>query len=231
MVMLGPAAASFDKMVATPVPGRTEWWWCDALFMAPTAMIRTAAALNRPEYVAQMHALYWDTKAYLFSPAQHLFFRDDSFFTANVFWARGNGWVVGGLARILDALPATDTRRPDYESLLREMTAKLLTLQGTDGFWRSNLLDPTAFPNPESSGTAFFTFGMAWGINHGVLDRATYLGPVTRAWQGLVSVVTPQGHLGYVQPVGAQPAAAVATGTNDYADGAFLLAGAEMIGL
>ena len=97
--------------------------------------------------------------------------------------------------------------------------------------WRSNLLDPNQFPNPESSGTAFFTFGMAWGINHGVLDRATYLATVTRAWQGLVGVVTPQGHLGYVQSVGAQPAAAVATGTNDYADGAFLLAGAEIINL
>jgi rhamnogalacturonyl hydrolase YesR len=229
--MLATATAAFDKMIATPVAGRTEWWWCDALFMAPAALARTATALNRPQYIDLMNTLFWDTKAYLFSPTQHLFFRDDSFFASNTFWSRGNGWAVGGIARILDFLPAADAHRADYENLLREMSDKLRTLQASDGFWRSNLLVPTAFPNPESSGTAFFCYGMAWGINRGVLDRATYLEPVLRAWRALVGVINAQGQIGYVQPVGAQPGPAAVTDTNDYAAGAFLLAGSEIMKL
>src|SRR5204862_157176 len=144
-------------------------------------------------------------------------------------WSRGNGWVVGGLARILDVWPAGDARRAQYEALLREMAGELRTIQASDGFWRSDLLNPNAFPNPESSGTAFFTFGLAWGINHGVLDRATYLDAAVRGWTALTSVVDAQGRLGYVQPVGARPGPAAVTDTNDYATGALMLAGAEML--
>src|SRR5262249_47775380 len=101
---LTPATTAFDKMISTPVTGRTEWWWCDALFMAPGAMARVAKALNRPQYVTRMNDLYWDTKAYLYSATQHLFYRDDTFLNTNTFWSRGNGWVVAGLARILEVL-------------------------------------------------------------------------------------------------------------------------------
>ena len=228
---LAPALAAFDQMVAAPRAGRVDWWWCDALFMAPTALVRAAKATGHTAYVDLVDTMFWDTVAFLFDPAQQLFWRDSSYINTATYWSRGNGWVVGGLARVLQELPAGDAHRGDYEDLLRKMAARLRTLQGADGFWRSNLIDPTAFPNPESSGTAFFCYGLAWGINHGVLDRATYLDPVLRAWQGLGSVVSAQGRLGYVQPVGARPGAAAATDTNDYAAGAFLLAGTELLQL
>jgi len=229
-VMLNSARTVFDAMITMPRAGRVEWWWCDALFMAPPAMVSVANATGRPQYIELMHTMFWDTHAYLYDPTQHLFWRDNSFRNTS-FWSRGNGWVVGGIARVLEVLPAADARRGDYETLLRQMTAKLRTVQGTDGFWRSNLLNPSAFPNPESSGTAFFCFGMAWGINHGVLDAATYLEPVTRAWTALTGAVQPEGRLGWVQAVGAQPGATTENNTNDYATGAFLLAGIEMLKL
>ena len=153
---LTAARRAFDSMVTTPRAGRVEWWWCDALFMAPAAMARTAQVLAEPAYVELMHTMYWDSKAFLYDPAQRLFWRDSTFRNTATYWARGNGWVVAGIPRILDALPATDVRRGDYEALLRDMAGKLRTLQGSDGFWRSNLLNAAAFPNPESSGTAFF---------------------------------------------------------------------------
>jgi rhamnogalacturonyl hydrolase YesR len=229
--MLGPATASIDAMIAKPVAGRTEWWWCDALFMAPPALARVAKALDRPQYLSLMHTLFSDAKAHLYSPEQHLFYRDSSFFDTNTFWSRGNGWVVAGLARILEFVPADDPRRADYEALLREMAEKLRTLQQADGFWRSDLLNPNAYPNRESSGTAFFCYGMAWGINNGVLDRATFLEPVTRAWKALTGVVSDEGRLGWVQAVGSKPGPATADSTNDYATGALLLSGEQLLKL
>jgi len=232
-VMLTAARAAFDQMVAAPMAGRVEWWWEDALFMAPPALARAAQATpaRAAAYLNLLHTMWWDTKAFLFSDANQLMWRDSTFLNTTTFWSRGNGWVVAGIARLLDALPANDARRPDYEALLRVMAGKLRTLQAADGFWRSDLLNPNAFTTPESSGTAFFCFAMAWGIHHGVLDRATYLDPVLRAWAALGTAVSAAGRLGWVQAVGLRPGPSNLADTNDYATGAFLLAGSELLQL
>jgi rhamnogalacturonyl hydrolase YesR len=108
------------------------------------------------------------------------------------------------------------------------MAAALKKWQQPDGLWRADITHPNAIPNPETSGTGFMTFGMAWGINNGILDRATYLPVVKLGWQGLVSHVDANGRLGYVQGVGAAPAPASATSNAPYGVGAFLLAGSEV---
>ena len=144
------------------------------------------------------------------------------------FWGRGNGWVIAAIARVLELLPADDAKHADYVTMLGTMAAALKPVQGTDGMWRANLLVPTQFPNPETSATGFITYAMAWGINNGALDRATYLPIVQKAWQGLTTVVDANGLVGYVQPVGAGPAAATATSTTPYGVGAFLLAASEV---
>ena len=108
------------------------------------------------------------------------------------------------------------------------MAAALKKAQGADGMWRANILVPTQFPNQETSGTGLMTYGIAWGINNGVLDRATYLPVVQKAWAGLVSVVDANGKVGWVQPVGAGPAAATAASTTPFGVGAWLLAASEM---
>jgi rhamnogalacturonyl hydrolase YesR len=230
-VMIAAAQTTFDAMVAAPMAGRKEWWWCDSLYMAPAALARVAQATGKAQYLTLMNDMFWDTKAYLYDPAQSLFWRDDTFLHTNTYWSRGNGWVVGGIARILEVLPATDGRRADYETLLRQMATKLASLQASDGFWRSSLTQPNAYPTPESSGTAFFCFGIAWGIHHGVLDRATFLPIVQKAWAALGTAVSAQGRLGWVQAVGAQPGPSTMDSTNDYATGAFLLAGSEVLEL
>jgi unsaturated rhamnogalacturonyl hydrolase len=230
-VMLAAAQTTFDAMVAAPRLGRVEWWWEDALFMAPPALARVALATGKAQYLTLMHTMFWDTKAFLFDPAQNLFWRDAGYLNTNTYWSRGNGWVVAGIARILQVLPATDARRADYESLLRLMATKLQGIQAADGFWRSSLTQPNAFTTPESSGTAFFCFGIAWGINNGVLDRATFLPTVMKAWAALVSAVDATGQLGWVQAVGAAPGPSTIGSTNDYATGAFLLSGSEILKL
>jgi rhamnogalacturonyl hydrolase YesR len=136
--------------------------------------------------------------------------------------------VIAGTTRVLEYLPATDARQPDYVTMLKTMAAALKPWQGTDGCWRSNITNPSQFPNPETSGTGFMTFAIAWAVNHGVLDRATYLPVAQKAWQCLASAVAANGMLGYVQGVGAGPAGATATSTAPYGVGAFLLAGSEV---
>ena len=157
-----------------------EWAWCDALFMAPPALAAVTTATGDRKYLDLANRLWWKTTDYLYDTSEHLYFRDSRFFDQRepngkkVFWSRGNGWVFAGLARMLEELPADHPDRARYVTLFREMAEKIAAVQGEDGYWRASLLDPDSRPNPETSGTGFFVYGLAWGINHGLLDRARY---------------------------------------------------------
>ena len=59
--------------------------------------------------------------------------------------------------------------------------------------------------NGSTSGSSFFTYALAWGLNHGLLDRAEVEPAVRKAWTALVACVTPDGKLTHVQPIGADP--------------------------
>ena len=146
-----------------------------------------------------------------------------------IFWSRGNGWVFAGIPRILRYLPESDPHYKRYLALFKRMADAITKAQSNDGLWRANLGDEDDYPGPESSGTAFFCYGLAWGINKGHLDRDRFLPVVLKAWKGLVASVHKSGKLGWVQPVGDSPAAAGADDTHEYAVGAFLLAGSEMV--
>jgi rhamnogalacturonyl hydrolase YesR len=234
---IAPAKEAYDAMIAAPLEGRKQWWWCDALFMAPPALARLASVTGDTRYLTFLNNQYWDSKDFLFDKEEHLFYRDKNYFKSRtpngkkVFWSRGNGWVIAGLARILDYLPASDPRHADYVALYKEMAKRLAGLQGADGLWRSSLVDPEQFPMPETSGTAFYTFALAWGINQGLLDEATYLPVVKKGWAGLVSQLDKDGKLGHVQRVAGAPGLSRAEDTHEYAAGALLLAGEQVLRL
>jgi rhamnogalacturonyl hydrolase YesR len=221
-------------------PDRTEvntkhrYWWCDALFMGPPAWARMHTVTGDKKYLQFMDEEWWAASEFLYDPQEHLYFRDSRYFTqreANgqkIFWSRGNGWVIAGLARVLDHLPRNHPTRPKYEQQFKEMAAKIASLQQEDGLWRASLLDPASYPLKETSGSGFFTFALAWGINNGFLDRATYEPVVRKGWASLVECVNADGKLEHVQPVGADPKAFDATHSDVYGVGAFLLAGREV---
>lgn len=223
-----------DEMLRTPKPGREDWWWCDALFMAPPVLTRLYAATGEKKYLDFMNVMWWDTTDFLFDPEAKLYYRDKNYIgklNANgkkIFWARGNGWVIAGIVRVLQYLPKNNPDRRRYEKLLRTMAASVRPLQGDDGLWRPSLLDPLEAPVPETSSTGFFCYALAWGINNGYLDRQTYLPVAKKAWQGLVNSVHQDGKLGWVQQIGAAPAKATFEDNQEYGTGAFLLAGTEM---
>jgi len=243
LAMIAPLRARFDAILASP-PGddldfthpehNRNWSWCDSLFMAPPAWVRLAAATGEAKYADFAVAGWWKTSDFLYDKAEHLFFRDSTYFKkteANgrkVFWSRGNGWVMGGLVRMLQFLPANHPARSRFENQLREMAAAIQACQQPDGFWRASLLDPASFPAKETSGTGFYTFALAWGINQGLLDRPTYGPAVLAGWRALTESVQSDGKLIHVQPVGADPKKFDENATEPYGVGAFLLAGREI---
>jgi rhamnogalacturonyl hydrolase YesR len=248
--MIEATVARFDEMIAEPRSGPevgwTEddnWSWCDALFMAPPTMALMAEATDDLRYLDLMNSMWWETSDYLYDPEEHLWYRDGRYViqadgsgprTTNgqkVFWSRGNGWVFAGLALVLEHMPADYPDRPRYERLFRGMAAALVAVQGEDGLWRSSLLDPEEYPIPESSGTGFFTYGLAWGVNNGLLDSAAYLPAVRKGWEGLVWAQQADGRLGWVQQIGYDPRSVTADDSMEYGTGAFLLAGSEMLKL
>lgn len=233
--MLAGAKANIDAQISSPTQGRIEWWWCDSLFMAPPVLTRMYAATGERKYLEFLNKMYWDTTDFLYDRDEHLFYRDKGFFKAITkngkkgFWSRGNGWVLAGLARLLPYLPKDDPGYPKFVQLFKEMSEKIASIQPPDGLWRPALLDPDDFATSETSGSAFFTFALAWGINNHLLDRVKYEPVVRKAWAALTQALTPEGKLGYVQGVAAKPGPVNPDTTREYAVGAFLLAGTEIL--
>jgi unsaturated rhamnogalacturonyl hydrolase len=232
---IAPLERQFSDIIKLPDdPQKPVWWWCDALFMAPPLWAGLSRETGQQDYLDYMDHEWKITASLLWDPQEHLFFRDSSYFNAHekngrkVFWSRGNGWVMGGLVRVLDEMPVTDSRRPYYVEKFKDMAAEIASLQGEDGLWRPGLLDAADYPNPEISGSSFFVYATAWGINHHLLKKSIYLPVVKRGWQGLVKHIYADGRLGDIQPIGAAPGAYTPSSSYVFGTGAFLLAGSEI---
>lgn len=242
---LAPIRARFDAVLAAPSsvalvfdegrgerPCQVRWCWSDALFMAPPAWVELSAATGDPRYLEHSDREFWATVEALYDREEHLFYRDSRFIGREgpagrkVFWSRGNGWSYAGVVRVLEALPADHPRRADYVKLFREMSSKLASTQGAEGYWPASLLDPGG--PPETSGTGFFVYGLAWGVSEGLLDPEVYVPVVARGWAALDRAIQPDGHLGWVQQVGYAPDHVAATDTQLYGVGAYLLAATQV---
>lgn len=244
--MLLPTLARIDWVVNNPSKGGMDidyskplsyerWSWCDALFMAPAVYTRLYTLTGNRKYMIFADAEFKATYNHLYDKEEKLFFRDSRYFNqkeANgqkVFWGRGNGWVIGGLAEILKTLPADDSEyRPFYLQLFKEISERLAGLQNKDGFWHASLLDPASYPSPETSATGFIVYGLAYGVNQGYLPADKYLPVIEKGWAALCSAVESDGKLGWVQPVGADPRKVTKEMTELYGTGAFLMAACEI---
>ena len=215
-------------------PCKVRWCWADALFMGPPVWLHLAKVTGEQKYAEFANKEFWQTANLLWDKEDHLFFRDTRFFERRekngekVIWARGVGWVVAGLARMLQHIPKTHPHRAAYEDIFKKVMARLASAQQDDGFWRPSVLAPESQPYKESSGTGLMAFAFASGINQGLLPKERYLPVVRKAWSALISVVQPNGKLGWVQPIGASPDTVSAQDTQLYGVGAFLLTGTEL---
>lgn len=244
--MIKPLRSYLDQILKDPATGslkfedskdyyRTERWsWCDALFMAPTVWAKMANITHKTKYLSFMYQEYKATTDYLYDKDEDLYFRDSNYFTrkeangAKVFWGRGNGWVFAGLPIIIRELPSKYEHKDYFVTIFKDMAAKLVSLQQPDGSWHASLLDPASYPNPEMSATAFFVFGLAWGVDNGYLEKEKYLPAVISGWKSMVSTVWPDGKVGFIQPIGADPKAVTREMTEVYGVGGFLMAGTQI---
>jgi rhamnogalacturonyl hydrolase YesR len=219
------------------------WWWCDALFMAPPVIIVYSRITKDRSLLKEMDKFYAQCYDLLYDKQQHLFSRDMRFLLSGkdsdirepngkkIFWSRGNGWVLAGLALILSDLPVDHPRRTFYEDLYREMAGRIKQLQPEDGLWRTSLLSPESYDHGEVSGSGFFTFALAWGINNKILDRSVYMPVVLKAWKAILACQQESGKVGWVQNIGANPMPATAESWQNFGTGAFLMAGSEILKL
>lgn len=238
-----PTKARIDWIIENPPIGNIDitkgvsdrWWWCDALYMAPAIFTRLYTLTGDKKYLKFAHKEYLDCYEHLYDKDEHLFFRDGKYLNAKdekggkVFWSRGNGWVLGGLAEVLKYLPEEDKKyRPFYEQLLQEMSEKIASLQREDGYWRTNLLNADIYPMPETSGTGLFTYAIMYGINQGILPADKYLPIVRKGWDAMVKAVNTEGKVGWTQMVAQKPGKVVKKDTRAYSVGSLLMITSEL---
>jgi rhamnogalacturonyl hydrolase YesR len=234
-----------DRLVN--IPQNDDWWWIDALQMAMPVFAKLGVLYNDYSYFQKMYDIYMYSKTQhgdngLFNPEDGLWWRDKDFdppYTEpngeDCYWSRGNGWVYAAMVRVLDIMPKDAPGYDEYMNMYLGMTSAIKKIQRKDGFWNVSLHDPKHFGGKETTGTALFTYGMAWGINNNILSRSEFLPIVTKAWNAMADEsVHDDGFLGYVQGTGKEPSAGQPVtyksvpDFEDYGLGCFLLAGSEV---
>jgi rhamnogalacturonyl hydrolase YesR len=242
---IAPLRAQFDKILKYPPQVGLEhreyddprgvgcdqrWCWSDALFMGPPVWFQLSQVTSDARYAEYAKSEFNAVADFLYDTDEHLFRRDSRFADRRgpngekIFWSRGVGWVFAGLARSIPFLPAGDPTRTRMETIFKEMATKLIKLQKADGYWAPSLLAPRKDTPPESSGTAFFTYGLAWGLKQHLLTGREYELAAQKGWFALVRAIHPDGKLGYVQQVSDRPDDVKYEDTQLYGVGAFLLA-------
>jgi len=236
--------ASIDLMIANDNVG--DWTWIDALQMGMPVFAKLAQLYKDDRYYEHMYKMYAHSKNVegggLYNAKDGLWWRDKDFVPPykepngeDCYWSRGNGWVVAALVKVLEIMPENAPHRDEYLKTYHEMIKALVPIQRTDGFWNVSLHDATHFGGKETSGTALFVYGMAWGVNKGILDKATYLPIVVKGWNAMAKeAVHKNGFLGYLQGTGKEPkdgqpvSYTSVPDFEDYGLGCFLLAGTEV---
>lgn len=212
----------------------SRWCWADAVFMSPPVMAHLTKTTGDTKYLEFMDKEFWAMTNYLFDKDYGLYLRDSRYFERKddqgrpIFWGRGNGWVLAGLARTINYLPAEFANRQAYLDLYTAMSKTLLDYQLEDGSWPSSLLEKNADTHSETSASALLAYALAWGINKGHLSAPEYRTSVEKAWQSIVANIYPNGKVGYVQQVAFAPGSAQMEDTQLYGSGAVMLAAAEI---
>lgn len=218
--------------------GKDERWsWADALFMAAPVYAALYAITGEQIYFDYMDREFRICTDSLYDKKEHLYYRDCMRIPlrepngSKQFWGRGNGWVFAAIPLVLENLPKDHPAREYYLTIFKEMAERVADTQDKTGTWHASLLDPVFYPDPENSVSAFFCYGLGWGIRNGYLSARKYMKVLEKGWASLVSYVDHEGKLGYVQPIGNAPRKANAASTEVYGVGGFLLAGSEVMRL
>lgn len=190
------------------------WWWSDALYMAMPVMTKLYKVTHNTLYLDKLYAYLQYSDSIMFDKDENLYYRDAKYIypkhkTASGkkdFWARGDAWVLAGLAKVLKDMPEEYKHHSFFVEKFQKMAEAVAAIQQPEGYWTRSMMDPDFAPGPETSGTALFTYGFLWGINNGYLGKDTYMPVVEKAWSYLSKrALQKDGTVGYVQPIGEKP--------------------------
>ena len=221
-------------------PQTDFWWWADALYMVMPVLTKLYKVTGDVKYLDKLYENFRWSDSLMYDQQEQLYYRDAKYIYPKVktvcnggksFWARGDGWVLAGLAKVLSDMPQDYRHRGFFVQRFRELAEGVARVQRPGGYWSRSMLCEDDAPGPETSGTAFFTYGMLWGVNHGLLERDRYVPVIERAWNYLTTTaLQPDGSVGYVQPIGEKPDPTKTVDAHSQANfgvGAFLLAACE----
>ena len=221
-------------------PQNDFWWWADALYMVMPVMTKLYKTTGDVKYLDKLYENFKWSDDLMFDKDEQLYYRDAKYIWPKVktacnggksFWARGDGWVLAGLAKVLSDMPKDYKHRDFFELRFRQLAEGVARVQRPGGYWSRSMLCEQDAPGPETSGTAFFTYGMLWGVNNGILSRSKYEPVIEKAWQYLITTaLQPDFSVGYVQPIGEKPDPTKKVNARSQANfgtGAFLLAACE----
>lgn len=191
------------------------WWWSDALYMGMPIFTKLYTVTGDEKLLDKQYECFVWTDSLLFDKDAQLYYRDGKYVYPKVktsckggksFWARGDGWVHAGLAKVLQDLPANHKYRKFYEDRFKKLSDGVVRSQQKEGYWSRSMLCEGDAPGYETSGTAFFTYGLLWGVNNGYLKGSKYKKAIEKAWKYLTEIaVQPDGVIGYCQPIGEKP--------------------------
>lgn len=218
------------------------WWWSDALYMGLPIFTKLYKVTGDQKLLDKQYECFVWTDSLLFDTEDFLYYRDAKYIYPKVktacnggksFWARGDGWVLAGLAKVLQDLPKDSKYRPFYVKRFQQLAEGVARCQQEEGYWSRSMLCEDDAPGYETSGTAFFTYGMLWGVNNGLLNAKKYKPVIDKAWDYLTTkALQPDGSIGYVQPIGEKPdptRKVDARSQAPFGTGAWLLAACEYI--
>lgn len=215
------------------------WWWADALYMVMPVMTKMYKLTGDKQYLDKLYEnlCYADEimldkeTGFYFRDARYVYPKHKSVNGKKDFWARGDGWVLAGLAKVLQDMPKDYEHYQFFVDKFKRLADIVAKTQQKEGYWTRSIMDPNHAPGPETSGTAFFTYGLLWGVNNGYLAPKEYKKTIERAWTYLTeTAMQADGKIGYVQPIGDRAIPGQTVDANSQANfgvGAFLLAACE----
>lgn len=215
------------------------WWWADALYMVMPVMTKMYKLTGDTKYLDKLYENVKYSDSIMLDEETGLYFRDGRYVypkhkTNNEkkdFWARGDGWVLAGLAKVLQDMPKDYEHYQFFVDKFKTLAAAVAKTQQPEGYWTRSMMDPEQAPGPETSGTAFFTYGILWGVNNGYLAEKDYKQTIAKAWTYLTeTALQADGKVGYVQPIGDRAIPGQTIDANSQANfgvGAVLLASCE----
>ncbi len=153
----------------------------------------------------------------------------------NVFWLRGNAWVMVSLLEMICAVGVNHERYLELCSMYKELAESGRTFRQPSGYWDTVMADP-GFAYEESSGSALMAYAYAKGHRLGLLDES-YLALAQDTFSSITARLKKSGEGYLVTDVSSGTIPSTKLGyklvpTSDnipYGVGAYLMLASEMI--